>query len=240
MSGRVADERNEGDRAREHHIEVVRTARYWTLGEPTGIREVWFALHGYKQLARRFLRRFEPIDDGARFIVAPEALSRFYVSTEQGRHGSASVVGATWMTREEREHEIGDYVRYLDRLADEVLARTPPGLPVIVLGFSQGVATAARWAALGRHRPDRLLLWGDFTPPDLPAEAAREALADVDLVLVRGSRDPSLSARLAEQERGRLAELGLPYRTVAYDGGHDIDEATLRRLAADPLSRPTR
>lgn len=92
--------------AEEHHLTVERTARYWTLGEAESAEEVWVVLHGYKQLARRFIRRFKPLDNGRRLIVAPEGLSRFYVSPSEGRHGVASVVGATWMTREDRRAEI--------------------------------------------------------------------------------------------------------------------------------------
>ena len=214
---------------REHHLEVARTARYWTVGD-----ELWFVLHGYRQLARRFLRRFEPIDDGRRLVVAPEALSRFYVSAGEGRHGAASVVGATWMTREDREHEITDYVRYLDRLAERVRGglAAPPGR-VVVLGFSQGVATATRWVVHGSVRPDRLLLWGDFTPPDLDVERARGALEGVDVVTVRGSEDPALSPRLAEEEAVRLAGAGVRVRPIRYEGGHDIDADTLRALAEE-------
>jgi predicted esterase len=219
---------------KEHHLEVVRTARYWSIGPAGRPDEVWFVLHGYRQLARRFLRRFEPIDDGSRLIVAAEALSRFYVSGEAGRHGSASVVGATWMTREDREHEIADYVRYLDRLAASVLesfAERPTR--IVVLGFSQGVATATRWVVRGAMRPDRLLLWGDFTPPDLDLARAREALTGVEVVTVRGSEDPALSSRLAEEEAVRLAEAGLRVRPVRYEGGHDIDAETLVALAGE-------
>ncbi|MDX1494920.1 MAG: hypothetical protein R3253_12705, partial [Longimicrobiales bacterium] len=107
--------------AREHHLAVTKTARYWTLGDEDGAHDVWFVLHGYKQLARRFLRRFEGIDRRRRLIVAPEGLSRFYVRSGGGRHGAESVVGASWMTREERLVEIADYVGYLDRLAEVVL-----------------------------------------------------------------------------------------------------------------------
>ena len=226
---------------REHHLEVVRTARYWTLGEGPGADEVWFVLHGYKQLARRFLRRFEPIARPGRIVVAPEALSRFYVSSGQGRHGPASVVGATWMTREDREHEIRDYVRYLDRLADEVLGEVSPergavsaegGPPAVtVLGFSQGVATATRWVVHGRVRPARLLLWGDFTPPDLDLGAAAPALDPVDVVAIRGTADSALSPKLAEEEAERLSGAGIRVRTVRYEGGHEIDAATLVSLA---------
>lgn len=215
------------DRTVEHHISVMKTARYWTLGEEDA-GEIWFVLHGYKQLARRFLRRFMPIDEPGRLIVAPEALSRFYVSPEPGRHGPSSVVGATWMTKEDRLVEIDDYVAYLDALADAYRARERS---VTVLGFSQGVATATRWVVLGRVRPVKLLLWGDYTPPDVELERAKEALEGVDVALVRGGDDPAIDEGLAAEEAERLREHGIVYRTVTYDGGHDIDAATLRLLA---------
>lgn len=228
----------------EHHLEVTRTARYWTLGDAERAGEVWIVLHGYRQLARRFLKRFAAVDDGTRFIVAPEALSRFYVSSTVGRHGPSSIVGATWMTREDREHEISDYVAYLDRLAEEVTARVP-GVPVNVLGFSQGVATATRWVLRGSVRPERLVLWGDFTPPDLDLTRAREVLEEIDVVTVRGTSDPAISARLAEEEAMRLHEAGIRVRTVLYDGGHDIETDTLVTLMGSsprelPQKSPTK
>lgn len=224
---------------REHHLAVDRTARYWTLGgdDHEAPAEIWFVLHGYKQLARRFLRRFEAVASPGRLVVAPEGLSRFYVSSGGGRHGAESVVGASWMTREDRRAEIADYVGYLDRLAAHVGVEGPDdpaadGLAVTVLGFSQGVATASRWVTLGSVRPRRLVLWGDFLPPDLDLERAEQALEGVDLVLVRGSDDGALSSpELAAEEARRLADTDLRPRTLAYEGGHDIDEETLRGLA---------
>jgi len=216
----------------ERWLEVVRTARYWVLGEEVAEpAEVWFVLHGYQQLARRFLARFEALADGTRVIVAPEALSRFYKDQAPGRHGPQSPVGATWMTREDRQHEIADYVRYLDRLADTLLQRTAPAPRVTVLGFSQGVATAARWTALGRVRADRLILWGDWLPPDLDPGATRRAWAGSEVVLVRGDRDPVVAdARERDAEAARIREAGLAVRHVGYQGGHDIDAAVLGGL----------
>lgn len=212
---------------------MVRTARYWTLG-PTegGVEEVWFVLHGYRQLAERFLRRFEAIDDGRRLVVAPEGLSRFYTQDGPGRHGPSSRVGATWMTREDREHEIRDYVRYLDRLAEEVLARVDGAPRVVVLGFSQGVATAARWSCLGAVRPASLVLWGDRLPPDLPLERAAAAWGGVELVAVRGDDDPVFAGPAGrDADADLLAGVGLGLRVARYPGGHDIDPAALRALA---------
>lgn len=218
----------------EHHLEIPRTARYWTLGDAASEpAEIWFVLHGYRQLARRFLRRFEPLDDGTRLIVAPEGLSRFYTGTESGRHGPAAAVGATWMTREDRDTEIRDYVRYLDRLADTILSRWPKAAPVTVLGFSQGVATASRWTVLGSMHPRRLILWGDFLPPDLDFSTAAARWSDTEVVLMRGDRDKALAdGKLAEAERDRMAAAGLSPEHRTYEGGHDIEQRALQALAA--------
>lgn len=213
---------------REGHLQVGRTARYWTLGE-AGAGEVWYVLHGYRQLAARFIRRFADVAGPDRLVVAPEALHRFYLGDERGRHGPRSPVGASWMTREDRLHEIADYVAYLDGLHRHA---GPDGAEeVTVLGFSQGVATAARWVVLGAVRPRRLICWGDTLPPDLDMERAARSLEGVELVLVRGSDDAAVEAARAEEERSRLADAGVAYRVVTYEGGHDIDAAALRALA---------
>ena len=36
----------------------------------------------------------------------PEGLSRFYLDDPRKRHGPDAPIGASWMTREDREHEI--------------------------------------------------------------------------------------------------------------------------------------
>lgn len=224
--------REEGPEIVERHIEVRRTARYAVLGEDVAApEEVWFVLHGYRQLARRFLRRFRRLHQGRRRIVAPEALSRFYVGRERGRHGPDSVVGGTWMTREDRLAEIDDYVAYLDRLAGTTLADLPRDPEVTVLGFSQGVHTASRWVTYGSVRPRRLVLWGDYLPPDLEMDRAAEALQEVELVIVRGERDRSLRDDLERQEREWMEAAGIRATEISYPGGHEIHGETLLGLA---------
>ena len=218
---------------REHHLEVVRTARFYTAGPlDRAVEELWFVLHGYRQLAARFLARFQALDDGTRLIVAPEALSRFYVDLSSGRHGPEARVGAAWMTREDREHEIVDYVRYLDGVEGKVrsLLSAPPERTVL-LGFSQGCHTAARWAVLGDVRPQRLILWGDHVPPDLPEGPARERLARMRVTVVHGSEDASVSGLDPAARRDRLSALGLPWEHLLYRGGHDVHSGTLLELA---------
>lgn len=211
------------------------------LGDPATSTEVWFVLHGYRQLAERFIRRFEALPGAGdtRAVVAPEALSRFYIEDEPGPHGPGSRVGASWMTREDRELEIRDYVEYLDRVAAEVL--TDPaeseGPRVVVFGFSQGAETASRWATLGRVRPAELILWGGGLAADLEMEEAAEALRRMTVRLVVGSDDRWAEQRSAESGR-RLRDTGVEPELLRYSGGHSVmADALVEHWPTIPRSR---
>lgn len=218
---------------REHHIEVPRTARYFLSGEiGEHITDVWFACHGYGQLAADFVKEFDCIAQPHRLIVVPEAMSRFYLSSS-GFHGPDSKIGATWMTREDREVEIADYVRYLDLLYGEILAAIGNSRPrVTVLGFSQGGATANRWLTRGSSRADRLIMWGSLLPQDADLEQAAEFFRDVALTIVYGTRDQYAAEGVVASYEKLLTDSRIPFRTVTFDGGHRMDRETLRNLTA--------
>ncbi len=223
---------------REHHIEVVRRARYWMLGDPSmPAAELWIVCHGYRQLAGRFLRRFLPLAGEGRLIVAPEALSRFYVDDSGGPHGPEDRVGASWMTREDRLSEIADYVDYLDRLCIFLLGdgatsgSAAPARPrVFVLGFSQGAATASRWAALGRAPLDRLVLWAGAVAHDLDLDAAAPRLHPLRPILVVGERDLLVPEEAVNRERDRLRRHGIDPIVFRHAGEHRIDAGALREV----------
>jgi predicted esterase len=216
------------------HIAVTRTARYYTLGADTrSPRELWFACHGYGQLARYFARSFEPLDDGTRTIVVPEGLSRFYFGDPRGRHASDAMVGATWMTREDRDQEIEDHVRYLDALYTHMRAhRGRARARVTVLGFSQGVATVCRWLVKGAARADRVVLWGGKMPADMFPLAAASPLRAATLTLVVGASDEYVTPLIVADQEARLREARLAYEVRRFDGGHTLDEGVLRALAS--------
>ncbi len=216
---------------REHHLPVIRTARYVTLGEPGNrTQQVWLVLHGFGQLARIFVREFEPLDDGRRLIVAPEALSRFYLDPAGGRSPDARV-GATWMTREDRLVEISDYIGYLDALYDTVFASVDRSrVSVVVLGFSQGVATAVRWLCRGRAQADHLVLWAGPFPPEIGAEDAAPLRA-TRVTRVLGSRDELATAEALAAEEERIETAGLRPELRRFEGGHRLDASLLLELA---------
>lgn len=211
----------------EHHLSVPRTARYFTIGaDLKAADEIWFVLHGYGQLAGRFLRHFASLAVGRRAVVAPEGLSRFYLEGD-----ARDKVGASWMTREDRLTEIDDYVHYLDVVYAEVARDRRPGGGIHVLGFSQGTATACRWLVQGRAQADRLILWGGEVPPDLDLAIARQRLQGTTVVLVVGSDDQFITAKVLARDEQRLRDHGIAYRVERFEGGHEIRSEVLARVA---------
>ena len=221
-----------GNTVHEHHLPVSRTARYYSLGAAgPGTRQVWVVCHGYGQLASRFLEKLRVLDDATRYLVAPEGLSRFYLSESPTERR----VGASWMTREDRLAEIEDYVQYLDAVYLDMFGSLDRSqVTVHALGFSQGAATVSRWTGLGRAKVDRVTLWGGEFPPDL--DLALETVADrlraARLSLVYGRADQFITPKVIREMADRLRAHNVPYREIPFDGGHELNATVLRELAA--------
>lgn len=220
------------------HIVVPRTARYYMVGAPSPlVRDVWVVCHGFSQLARAFAEPFRAFEDDHRLIVAPEALSRFYLDSRPA-HTRASPVGATWMTREEREIEITDIITYLDALYERLVESLATHdvardrIRVHALGFSQGAAAVARWAARGSAVVDHLVLWGHGIPDDVNVRALGERRPDLTIDLVYGERDGFATSEVIAASRAVLEGSGVPFRMIPFAGGHVLSTAVLRTLLA--------
>jgi predicted esterase len=207
----------------EHHITVQRTARYHTLGDAATARELWIVVHGYGHLARYFLRGFEGLEEG-RLIAAPEALSRFYTGEDFTR------VGGSWMTREDREEEIADQRAYMDALLKTLREKSPKATQLGVLGFSQGVATVARWLHGTKVKTDRLVIWSGSLPPEFAREELRQRWAGLRIDLVHGDDDELVGEEKLLGNESQLRGAGLEFRTHRFPGGHELDSVILERL----------
>jgi predicted esterase len=207
---------------KELRLPIRRSARYYVLGEAReDIRALWLVCHGYGQLARNFLEAFRCLDNGRNLIIAPEALSRFYLD------GFSGDVGATWMTKEDRLAEIEDQRNYLDALYRIATHKLAPDVLVNLLGFSQGTNTAARWVASTEYAVDNLLLWaGDF-PADVEASAR---LQRMNLYYVYGNRDPFLSDESIQRISDMSRRNAFHVNTMTFEGKHQIHSETLLQL----------
>jgi len=202
--------------ARELRLEVTRSARCYAQGGEAAT-EAWMLLHGYGQLASRFLRAFESLATPERLLVAPEGLSRFYLEAGSGK------VGASWMTKEDRTSEIADYLAYLERVRQELI----PAVPLTVLGFSQGVATAARFALAATPAPAHLVCWGGL----VPEEVAPAQLRAIRLTLVVGEREEWAPVAAVEAQAAVFRAAGVSVAVVRFPGGHEISREVVARLA---------
>ena len=217
----------------EHHLAVRRTARYYTLGNVTaGTRDLWIACHGYGQLALPFLTSMAKVAAPDRLIVAPEGLSRFYVDRTSMTTDPPPKVGASWMTREDRDVEIADQVAYLESLLAELRGTLGTTVRLRLLGFSQGVATICRWVARGPVFPSELILWAGTFPLDIDLTEFSRRVGGIPVTMVFGSRDQLTPIAAAEAQLERLTHAGTNVRMISFDGGHRLDDATLLSLAS--------
>jgi len=208
------------------NVLIQKTARYFLIGKPSEkIKSALIVLHGYGQLAEDFIKYFEPIKSETTLIVAPEALNKFYIKGFSGK------VGSTWMTKEDRENEIKDYVNYLDAVYDDVirfglLSKTK----ITVLGFSQGTVTACRWLSRGKSKVNRLILWGGGIPPDVDLEVANELFNSLQLTIVVGDKDEFILPEQIEKEELRLRKDNIKYSLLLFEGKHIIKKEILLKL----------
>jgi predicted esterase len=183
-------------------------------------------------LAARFLARFLALESDDTLFIAPEALSRYYLSPPiAGPHAPGTPVGASWMTAEDRESEIDDYVGYLDMLHDEIFSvvdRTK--VRVWALGFSQGVSTVARWVVRGKVAPDRVVLCSGMLPAELDADGAKRLAQRAPLTITFGDADEFASADRVHSEETKLKQLRIAYEIVRFKGGHTITPELLEKL----------
>ena len=209
---------------REKHIQVNLSFPYYTLGnidEKTNY--IWMVFHGYGQLARYFIQKFEPLAQKGGYVIAPQGLSKFYLSGFEGR------VGATWMTKENRYTEIANQRNFLDRIYQEEVKFK--SIPLGIIGFSQGVTTACRWIATTQLPIKRLILWAGEVPIESTAKDFEFLEDSCETYYVLGKKDFYLQNKeevhLALNKQ--LAVFPLVQK-VSFEGGHHIDSDTLLKI----------
>ena len=177
-------------------------------------------------IAQYFIRNFQVLEKHNICVIAPEGLSRFYTEDIQSRmQTNNNRVGSSWMTRENRDMDIENNLAYLNELYVKEVRNA--AIPVTILGFSQGAATASRWALDGKIGFNRLILWAGILPPDMDFDTGKEILHGKEVILAYGKHDPFLNdSRFAEMKL--LSEkLGIVPRVVEFDGAHQMNEQVL-------------
>jgi len=207
----------------KHEIKISKTARFFQLGEKSEeTKEIWFVLHGYGQLASSFLKRFAMLNDRKILVVAPEGLHRFYWEGFSGK------VVASWMTKEERQSDISDYIAYLDAVFTQVVSEDV--VRIRLLGFSQGTATACRWALLGKAKFDDLILWSGAFPDDVDYINNTALFNSLNIKLLVGDKDPFFSMQQVEEHKEAIVSQGVEVELIQFEGEHKIYDEPLKSI----------
>lgn len=205
----------------EQKFTTTKQARFFQSAEFNAqTKSCVIVLHGYAQHADYFLRKFESLYNAQTVFIAPEGLSRFYAK------GASGKVVASWMTSENRQDEISDYVHYLDK----VLEYVPVKIPITIVGFSQGAASMSRWVSLGKVKPVKVIFHSSVFPPDLPPDHHPDKWSQIDVAVVCGDTDEYYSSNelIAQFESNQSVFRSLT--PCIFSGGHEINPSILRPL----------
>lgn len=211
----------------QNHLRFGYKAPYSTLNELTSsTRHVWIACHGYGQLAERFIKRFDVFDPNEHFIIAPQGLSRFYLKQGYGE------VGASWMTREDRETDMENQKSYFEAILIDVFSdHDLSNFNLNLIGFSQGVSMISRMVAHTRLAFDNLILWAGSFPPELTEENFKFVKADAKLKVVLGDQDQFFEPKKFQAEIDKMtAATGLTPQTIMFEGRHELNREVLHSL----------
>lgn len=202
----------------EKQLTIQKTCRYFSIGERNRTKYLLIALHGYGQLPSYFGNKFRDLPDDF-LIVIPEGMHRFYLEGTSGR------VGASWMTKEAREDDIKDNLNYLNQLINSIISQKSFE-KIILLGFSQGGATAARYF-YSNSKIDHLVLWACIFPPDLKIEKKMKNQNETNIFIL-GDQDPYFSGTPFSETINFYSNLG--FKTIEYSGNHSIDSTILKTV----------
>ena len=167
-----------------HKLIVNRTAHYSTHGTLSKKTEaIWIVTHGYGQLARNMIKRFDYLDPAKHFVIAIEGLNRFYWHEN-------NKPAACWMTSEDRYDEIEDYVGYLDAIYARYCRHIDyRKVKINLFGFSQGCATLWRWIYAGKPHFHNIINWAGWIPEDLSYHHMSSYLGDKNIYFHYGDGD---------------------------------------------------
>jgi len=202
----------------KHSFTVEKTARWFHIGaSPKSCSHIIIVLHGYAHHPAYMLGGISELAEGSDTlcVCAPEGLSRFYIKGFDGR------VGASWMTRDDRQQDITDQISYLESWWASL--GISPETKVTLAGFSQGVATACRWLSGSRlFTPSRVILHSGTIPPEWLSKAPKLPGASKNFVLIRGDIDTIYPKESHSEAATFLSSLGLNVETIEVQGSHKI------------------
>lgn len=201
------------------------TKPYSTLNTITKkTKNIWMVFHGMGYLSRYFLKPFLALDPEENYIISPQAPSKYYLDDQ------FKYVGASWLTREDRDLELQNALAYVDGVFEN--EAIPENVNLILFGFSQGVSIVTRWMSLRKINCSSLLLYAGSIPNELSAtDFDFMDFETTSVKIIFGNQDKYLTEERVQLENKKI---NLIFKgnatTVTYEGGHEINSKVLLGL----------
>ncbi len=202
---------------------VIQHSVYYACAPAQG-DTLLLALHGYGQTCERFLHVLQPLKAEGITVLAPQAPNAFYIKMP------TRTVGFTWLTRFERDQAVQDFFAYMDQVvAVASQERAVPFRRIFLLGFSQGVSMAWRYALSGHVQPAGLIACGADLPPDV--QPILKETSPFPVLLAHGNSDSIVPAQKTHEAEQVLRNSGFQPEKFLFPGGHEIPVSLLQYIA---------
>lgn len=205
-------------------VNYLSTNTYSTLNSLTdSTKNIWIACHGIGFLSKFFISYFEDLDPKLNYIIAPQAPSKYYQTK------AYKYVGASWLTKENRELETENILNYLDALLK--LEKLPSNKNIILLGYSQGVSVVTRWMAQRKISCSHLVIHSGSIPSELDSTSFNY-LPHLKTFIIYGTKDEYLTDEKiqVQLEFSKTIFPNLP-EILKFEGQHEMHKASLEKIS---------
>ncbi len=210
----------------KHSISFEFSSSYITYNQLTDTTEnIWIVFHGYGQLSKYFIRRFDVLDADKNYIIAPQGLSKFYVDEDYKN------VGASWLTKEDRGSDLLNQQKYLIKLMDELKLKIDfSKIKINFFGFSQGASTLTRLLMNYNMKVNNIIIWAGWVPDEF-FNINKDVLKDTNLFFVVGNKDkyynnPIIKGYIEKFKKTLNKEIDY----FVFNGGHIVDRKVLKKI----------
>lgn len=203
----------------EYNFKTLINSKFYLSNPLTNkVKKIWIVFHGYGQLAKYFLRKFDEFSSEENIFIAPQALNQFYLKGFNGR------VGSTWMTSEDREEKIEDYINYLSNLDDLIFQLKQLDVEVNVLGFSQGGNTLSRYLQNTKLSINKIVFWASKYADDINQTEFFKKFTTCSFYLVYGVNDQLVPEFKIQHVLSEFNKFLIYPNIIKFNGGHEICE----------------
>ena len=213
----------------EKKIEISFQSQYYTMGNAGDqTKYIWIACHGYGQLAKHFMRRFDVLNPVENYIIIPQGLSSFYLTNDYAH------VGASWMTKENREIDIYNQHQYLNAIFNQEIKQFEnQKVKLVLFGFSQGVSTVWRWAVQRQLAFSKLVMWAGEFPREFTTETLSFVPNEAKLYFVIGTKDQYYDPDRIQLLSAKMEKLCKKPETILFEGKHEVNRDIINQIALD-------